>query len=236
MSDDIRLIHGDCLQIMPTLESGSVDAIITDPPYGIKIDRDGYGRRQNYGGVGRHIEGDDDLSMLDGMIALSGRVLAKDAWLAIFCSPKKHAETNELLKHHGYPVDGEVIWDKASPGLGGGIRYQHETILLCKRGRVGGRSSMFSILRYHMSLENKAKRHPHEKPVPLMAEIVRYCSREGETILDPFVGSGSTLVACMKTGRKAIGIEIDDQYTPILGRRIEAARTPLFAFPEESEA
>lgn len=222
----VRLIHGDCLKILPTLEAGSIDAIVTDPPYGTDVPRDGYGRRQN---GARHIANDGDLSCLDGVLLEANRLLTKNAWLGVFCSPKKHAEAAALLASRGFPVAGEVIWDKAAPGLGGGIRYQHETILLCKKGNVSGRSSMFSVLRHFVSRKNRQNRHPHEKPTPLMAELIRYCSEDGQVILDPFAGSGSTLVAAMKTGRRAIGIELDDRYIPVIKQRIEGARTPLFS-------
>jgi DNA modification methylase len=226
---DIILHHGDCLAILPTLEAGSVDAIVTDPPFGTEVGRDGYGRRLNYGGVGRKIVGDNDLSALDGMLYQVGRILVRDSWLAIFCSPKRHAETADLIESRGFPVAGEVVWDKASPGLGGGIRYQHEIILLCEHGNPAGRDSLFSVIRAHLSRDNKQQRHPHEKPVALLTSLVCYCSRPGDTVLDPFAGSGSTLVACRKAGRIGVGIEIDEQWIPTIERRLKEAEMPLLS-------
>lgn len=235
MSEDVRIIHGNCLEVLPTLAAGSVDCVITDPPYGTEVDRDGYGRRQNYGGIGRFIAGDSDLAALDEMLVGVGRLLAPDAWLAIFCSPKRHAETAALIESHGFPIAGEVIWDKASPGLGGGIRYQHETILLCKHGAPAGRGPLFSVLRSYVSRERKHLRHPHEKPVDVMRNLVTYCSRRNEVVLDPFAGSGTTGVAALKTGRGAILIEREAAYVEIIHRRIDEAATPLFdALPSEA--
>lgn len=232
MTEDVRLIHGDCLEVMPTLEAGSIDAIVTDPPYGTQVDRDGYGRRHQVKDIGRFIVNDSDLSAFDGMLSHAGRVLARDGWVAAFCSPKRHREAAEILANRGLPVVGEVIWDKATPGLGGGIRYQHETILLAKKGNAAGRSSLLSVLRYFAVRNKSNDRHPHEKPVGLMTDIVAYCARPGDVVLDPFAGSGSTLVACLKTGRRGIGIELDPKYIEPANRRIEEARSPLFEVVE----
>lgn len=199
--DGITLYHGDCRAVMPAIPEGSINAVVTDPPYGTQADRDGYGRRHSSGGVGRFIEGDSDLSALDGMLACVGRVLRPNSWLAIFCSPKRHAETAALIERHGFPVAGEVVWDKAAAGLGGGLRYQHETILLCRHGKPAGRDALFSVIRAFLPRDGKHRRHPHEKPVELMTALVRYCARPGQVVLDPFAGTGSTLVACVKSGR-----------------------------------
>lgn len=223
---DVTLHLGDCRDIMAGLTDGSVDAIVTDPPYGTEVGRDGYGRRQNYGGVGRAIEGDSDLSSLADMLGIAGRVLKPNSWAAIFCSPKRHAETAALCLALGFPVAGEVIWDKAAPGLGGGIRYQHETILLCKHGKPTGRDSLFSVIRSYVSRENKGAKHPHEKPVDLLQKLIAYCARPGEVVLDPFSGSGSTAVACVMSGRRFVGMEIDPDYLAMAQGRIAVATRP----------
>jgi DNA modification methylase len=219
---DVEVQRGDCCELLGRIPDGAVHAIVTDPPYGTGVPRDGYGRRQIHDGK-QHIEGDSDLSALTAMLGHAGRILTRDSWLSLFCSPKRHAEVASLCEAYGFRVLGEVIWDKAAPGLGGGIRYQHETILLCASGRPVGRDSLHSVLRhYHRSM-----RHPHEKPVALISHLVRYCSCPGDLILDPFVGTGTTLIACLKTGRRGIGIEIDPRYCAIAERRVSEARTPL---------
>jgi adenine-specific DNA-methyltransferase len=216
---DLRL--GDCLEVMPTIPSGSVDCVIADAPYGTEAERDGYGRRANK----RYIEGDKDLSVLRAALPEVVRVLKPNTWAALFCSPKRRFEVEGLCRGAGLAVVNEVVWDKKSPGLGGGIRYQHETVLLCGKGEPQGNASLFSVI---TELTPRAHHHPHEKPLRLMTALVRYCSRPDDLILDPFVGSGTTLVACAKTGRNGIGIEVDPQYTPIIERRLRAAETPLF--------
>lgn len=224
-----KLFLGDCAGVMRGMEAQSVDAIVTDPPYGTQADKDGYGRRDRPGGIGRFISNDLNLDALSNMLREAPRVLKPDSWLAVFCSPKRHAESAALLESCGFPIRGEVIWDKVSPGLGGGIRYQHETILLCAHGKPSGKSSLFSVVRCHVTRVGGRNRHPHEKPVPLMNEIIKYCSKEGGVVLDPFAGSGSTLVSCIKTGRMGIGVECEPKYENIAKLRIEQAGMPLFA-------
>ena len=225
MSDDIRVIHGDCLDVLPTLEAGSVDAIVTDPPYGTEAPKDGYGRR-----VGKQfIQGDADLSLVEAMLSHAPRLLKPGGWLAFFCSPKRRFDVESLCRVAAVPVRGEVVWDKKTPGLGGGIRYQHETILLCCGD--SGRDSLFSVISEFCERERHGK-HPHQKPLRLIASLVRYCSRPGELILDPFAGSGTTPIACRKSGRRCLAVESDARWIPVINRRLADAATPLFdAFP-----
>lgn len=224
---DIQIIHGDCRDVMRAMPDLSVDAIVTDPPYGTQADKDGYGRRYHGEGIGRFIENDADLSAMAGMLGEASRVLKPNSWLAVFCSPKRHAEAASILERAGFPVGGEVIWDKASPGLGGGIRYQHETILLAGHGKPSGNASLFSVIREHLSRTGSGG-HPHEKPVRVMRELVQYCCPESGVVLDPFAGSGTTAVACMKSGRRCIAVELDPRYIPCIKKRTTKAETPLF--------
>lgn len=233
MADDVRVIHGDCLAVLPTLAGEPIAAVVTDPPYGTRVERDGYGRRQLYHGS-NHIEGDEDLSAFAAMLKHVVPLLACDAWIGTFCSPKLRYDAETVCRESGLSVTGEVIWDKRTPGLGGGIRYQHETVLLCRKGKASGRSGLLSVIS-ELVAKQKEGGHPHEKPLRLMAALVRYCSRPGDLILDPFAGSGTTGVAALKTGRRCILIEKDARYIPVIERRIAEARTPLFDAIEAGE-
>lgn len=214
--DNITLYHGDCRDVLASLPPVSIDAMVSDPPYGTKVERDGYGRRQIHHGQ-QHIAGDEDLTVMADSLAAMQRILKPRSWVAVFCSPKRHAEAASLCQAHGFPVAGEAVWDKMRPGLGGGIRYQHESILLCHRGDAQGRNAMFSVLR---GMADEQTGHPHEKPVDVMAGLVRYTTEPGQTVIDPFAGSGSTLVAAKLMGRKAIGIEVKEQWCEVIAARL----------------
>lgn len=212
----ITIYHGDCREVMPTLAAGIADAVVSDPPYGTRVERDGYGRRQIHGG-NQHIANDDDLSVMSFFMAESVRVLKSNAWAAVFCSPKRHDSAAAACRQAAFEVVGEVVWDKLRPGLGGGIRYQHETILLCAKGKAQGRSAMFSVQR---ALPDDALLHPHQKPLPLLCSLIGYVSGPEELVIDPSTGSGSTLVAAKLCGRRAIGIEIEERYCEIAANRL----------------
>lgn len=220
-----QVIEGDCLAVLPTLAPGSVDAVVTDPPYGTDVPRDGYGRRQLWDAT-RRIAGDSDLSTMLAGLTAARRVLKPDAWAVCFASPKRHAETVAAAQEAGYSVEGEVVWDKAMPGLGGGIRYQHEIVLLLASGEPEGLSELFSVQRV---CRVAAAVHPHEKPTALMRRLVRYVCAKGGTVLDPFAGSGSTGVAAVAEGSRFVGIEREPAYVAIARARIaaEAAQAVL---------
>lgn len=218
--DGITIYHGDCREVLPTLDHGIAGAFVMDPPYGTRQERDGYGRRQNYGGVGRHIANDDGLEVLGFVMGEACRLIVRDGWAATFCSPKRHTESAKICCESGFPVQGEAVWDKVQPGLGGGIRYQHETILLCHRGNAAGRAPMLSVLRGMSGRENRGEKHPHEKPFDVMAALVKYTTRERELVIDPCSGSGSTLVAAKLLGRRAVGIETEERWCEDAANRL----------------
>ena len=201
------LYLGDCLEILPTLSK--VDAVVTDPPYGLDPAGDGYGRS------GRTIQGDKDLSLIAAVAATAARQW-QGGWVAAFYSPKMALAFYAALAPLIY--QDQIVWDKKAPGMGGAFRYRHENIGLFSVGqpkmplKVG-----FSVqVAYRIG-----EVHPHEKPMGLMREILRIVP--GHAILDPFMGSGTTGVACAKLGRKFIGIEIEPNYFDIACGRIEDA-------------
>ncbi len=208
---------GDCLEYMRTLPAGSVDAVITDPPYGIGANRMtlGNGYKPIYRGV--------------------------SDWDAIAPSPTCFAEMQrvsriQIIWGGNYFADrlpvgrGWLVWDK----LTGANDYAD-----CELAWTNFDSVIKKYTRSWVGANAKDTRersHPTQKPVALM----RWCLDMakvplGATILDPFMGSGTTGVACMQTGRNFIGIEIDPGYFAIAKKRIEdaAAQPPLI--PHESE-
>jgi site-specific DNA-methyltransferase (adenine-specific) len=131
----------------------------------------------------------------------------------------------------------ELIWDKGIIGLGDlsqpwgpqhepitfGVRIPREKDRSAGRGNLSARLRSGSVLRHTRPIGKNVNRHPTEKPVPLMMELVESSTRRGETVLDPFAGSGSTLVAALLTGRHAIGCELDERYVAVAIDRIREA-------------
>ncbi len=204
--DMVRLYHGDCLTETAWLEA---DVLVTDPPYGTaagdKRGNDGYGRRVgNQRGVeriGQHIANDATTATRDEALSLWG-----DRPALVFGSPR--------LPDPPIDVADRLVWDKKRPGINGGPwRYRHESIYVTA-GFVRTSDAAVSIL----SAFPEQADHIHGKPLALMSALVE--AAPPGLIADPFSGSGSTLVAAKRLGRKAIGVELDERYCEVIAKRL----------------
>ncbi len=216
----VQLYLGDCLEVMKSMPDKSVDAVITDPPYGIGA-KTGWAR-DLYGDVGKQWNGgsitnDKDTSMRDFIV-----IWAKERGLpiAVFGS-------HRIPEPDGYLH--RLIWDKGEAAGMGDLsipwKPNYDFIHIFGRGWIGKRNS--SILRANnISRISMGRLHPHEKPVALLVQILEKLP-QNITVLDPFMGSGTTGVACVQTGRNFIGVEIDPTYFAIAERRIKEAQEQL---------
>ncbi len=206
---DCTLYLGDCLEIMPTL--GEVDAVVTDPPYGLG---DWNNRRSN---ASRPFDSDvtqqwDKPVTPDHIAALRTASKYQIIWGANYFS--------DLL-----PRSKQMfVWNK-------GIRNMHFNdceIAWCSGWREASRV-------FDLSPVGLKKQHPTQKPLALMKWCIGRLPSDAQTILDPFMGSGTTGVACAKMGRKFIGIELEPKYFDIACQRIEDAyaQPDLFVAPPE---
>ena len=198
------LYLGDCLEILPTLEK--VDAVITDPPYGIA-------HSSSYGASWQNtsIAGDSDTSVRDAAIATFDVVASFGTW-----------KTPPITD-----TRGALVWDKG-PAFGMGDlsfpwKPSWELIYIRGQGWTGIRDE--GVLRgpVVVSWESQGRVHPHQKP-HWIAELLLNKLPAAQTVLDPFMGSGTTGVACMNLGRRFVGIEIEEKYYEIACRRIEDAQ------------
>ena len=202
---DCVLYEGDCLEIMPVL--GKVDLCLTDPPYGIKQDK-GFG---GFGGFGKPIarreyDGNWDSSRPKNN-AFS--LILESAPVQIIWGGQYFAD---LL-----PAQGKWLWwDKCQtmPTYGDGE--------LAWTSLPGEAPKKFVYSNNGLHAKEKDKQHPTQKPIALMKWCLGFLP-DAKTILDPFMGSGTTGVACVKTGRSFIGVELDPDYFDIACRRIQEA-------------
>jgi len=196
---DCRLILGDCRDILPTL--GKVDAVVTDPPYGIGIAANPV--RQAHARLDWDAE-TPAAELLNELRAASG---AQIIWGGNYFDLP--------------PTQRFLIWDKLQP--------ENFSLAMCEQAwtSLGGPAKMF-----RQSVTGYEKNHPTQKPVELMSWCLGFLP-DSRTILDPFMGSGTTGVACALTDRTFFGIEREPSYFDIACRRIEEAyRQPrLFAEP-----
>ena len=203
----ITIYCGDCCEVLPTL--GPVDLVLTDPPYGI-------GYKSGASGVlDRSIKQDHDTTSRDAAL-----LLLPDVPALVFGSWKRDrpAATHTVL-----------IWDTLGAlGMGDlSIPWKpaHQEIYVIGRGFHGKRTT--DVLRFPpvQARASNGRVHPNQKPVPLIKELIGK-SPPG-LILDPFMGSGTTLVAAKELGRRAIGIEIEEKYCEIAVKRLAQEVLPL---------
>lgn len=234
--DNVTLYLGDCLEILPTL--GKVDAVVTDPPYGIgyasswKTRMDGQPRSSGAS------FGKDELNT--DWVPMVYRLLKQDTYAYCFTRWDVLPIWRAAFVSAGFRVAQRLIWDKCHWKMGDLSQYgsQTEDILLLAKGRPaifdGGIGRKGNVFRYSSGfLPEGQEDHPTQKPVLLMCEFITDCTRPGATVLDPFMGSGTTGVACVRTGRRFIGIEIDPGYYAIAQRRIAEAQMSPQLFDEQ---
>jgi DNA modification methylase len=224
MADDVHVIHGDCLAVMAGMDAGSVDAIVTDPPW-MDYETGWYDARAHHGAIG--------LLRPDRYANLFHRVLRDRSACILWCRWDCFAEHAEALRRAGFAVRNCIVWGKPNHTAGdldGNLGGQHEVAVFAVKGAWKRHGPRETNLWLEGHLFTRTRRdHPTQKPLPLMKRAVELaCPRDG-LVLDPFAGSGTTLVAARKSGRRAIGIEDDARYIPIINRRLRDAETPLFS-------
>lgn len=206
---DCELYLGDCLDIMPAL--GKVDAVVTDPPYGIRA-ANGFDGFDGFGGIGTPIarrkydgDWDNDRPTKVCFEAILKAANSHIVWGGNYFTDMLPVSKKWLFwdKCQTMPTysDGEIAWTSLSGVSTKRIIYNNNGLMAKEKNRV----------------------HPTQKPVVVMEWCLKQLPDNSLTILDPFMGSGTTGVACVKMGRKFIGIELDEKYFDIACKRIEEA-------------
>ena len=200
--DGITIYHGDCRELLEEL--GKVDLVLTDPPYGISL------KEHGRSGYNWNIDGDESQELGQWFLDRANTLPT-----IAFASPMK-------------PWDGKwrqyLVWDKG-PTVGGGgdpttcWKQSWELVQVRKTGALSGKRDE-AVLRFHVT-QRDYHHHPCQKPVPLLSYLINKAATPETVILDPFMGSGSTLRAAKNLGKKAIGIEINEAYCEIAAKRLE---------------
>ena len=240
---DCTLFLGDCRDILPLVETGSVQLIWTDPPYGhANHDGDFNARLNEHRGIeGKPIANDTPDTMrevVDAMLSEATRVMDVDCCCCCCCGgggPKPtFAWLAQRMDAGGLQFFHSVIWDKLNPGLGWRYRRQHEMVMIGhkKGGTLRWQDDAKAVRNIYSQSPPRNRVHPNEKPIEMVAHFINLHSYRGDTVLDPFMGSGTTGVAAAQLGRKFIGIEYDDEHFETSLRRISAfADGDMFASP-----
>lgn len=214
--DGIVIYHGDCREILPTLDASSVDLVLTDPPYGISLDTANRRRKRgllapsnDYAPVFMDDEPFDPTPLLHfrrlilfGANHYATRLPESASWLVWDKNAGLHS--NRAIGFNDN-ADAELIWTN----LGGPVRVL--------KHRWNGMMKATE--------QAEARLHPTQKPVALIRHLIDLYARG--LILDPYMGSGSTLRAAMDLNRQAIGIEIEERYCEIAAKRLQQQVLPL---------
>jgi adenine-specific DNA-methyltransferase len=205
-----EVIEGDCVAAMHDMADGSVDFILADPPYLARY-RDCRGRT---------LAGDTRTDWVQPAYAEMYRVLKPDALCVTFYGWAKVHLFVEAWRTAGFRIVGHLVFRKDYTSSERFLRYQHEAAYLLAKGDVvpPGRP-LPDVLDWPENTGNRL--HPTQKPVGVLTPLIESFCPEGGVVLDPFCGSGSTLVAASQTGRRSIGIEIDPAHVRTARKRME---------------
>jgi len=208
-----QIICGDCLDIMKSFPSESVDCIITDPPYGIKK---------------KEIIGDESLKVYRKALPLMERVLKKDKWFITFASIERIHDVIEITeKYFKYVWLGFIYYHNMERILHSPIGFSKISLfLIFKKGNPKKHYWLRDVLPYTYTRKTNFYGHPSPKPVSPITELVKFGTKERDIILDPFVGVGAICIAAAELGRYYIGIEINPKYVEITKKRIKQIQIP----------
>ena len=240
-----KIYHGDCLEIMRSWPDGFVDMIWTDPPYGhanqngdLASSRVGvHGGRQKAAQAIANDTPEETDRLLAEFFPEAARVLKPDCCC---CCCMGGGGPNPTFARHALLMDKflsffhAVVWDKSARGNGLGWRYRrnYEFVMVAhaKGGKLLWADEDKAVPNIVRTPPVPNEFHPTTKPVELVEWFIQWHTKPGQIILDPFCGSGTTLVAAERLGRKWIGIEIDPKHVETAEKRIAAERAQLKMF------
>ena len=235
--DDGRCViyHGDCRDVLASLPAGSIDMTWTDPPYGrANLDGDLAASRVGVKG-GRQVapvtiandKPEDFEPLIRGFLAEAARILKPDCCCC--CTggggpTPNFARVALWMDEAPFQFFHAVVWDKSARGHGLGWRYRrdYEFVMVghLKGGRLAWADDSVAVPNITRVPPVPNEMHPTTKPLALVENFIRWHCQPDAQILDPFMGSGTTLVAAKNLGRRAIGIEIEERYCEIAAKRL----------------
>lgn len=225
----------DNIAILGAMGADSVDHVIGDPPYERHMHRAKSGASALARTDGRASLKDLDFSSIEVARPLVTPLMTAAArkWLIAFCTPEGVAPWRDAIEDAGARYKRACVWVKpdAAPqmnGQGPAMGAENFVAAWCGAGHsrwyAGGKRGVYTHL---TNAPDRDGRHPTEKPIDLMREILRDFTAEGDLVCDPYAGSGTTAIACILEGRRFIGIEQKPEYFEIACQRIAWAIEPV---------
>ncbi len=214
--DGISIYHGDMRDVLPCIQAA--DLVVTDPPYVIGL----ASSVQETSEVGGWADLMNAATWYGTWLAECGRLTALSGAAWVFNSWRSFPALARGAREARWPIQSLLVWDKQSIGTGlRGLRPRYELVALFAHRRFSiPDRTITDIYTCRWPAGCKPTGHPAEKPVPLLRYLIEISG--GHLVLDPFVGSGSTLVAAKQLGRSAVGIELEERWCELASNRLEA--------------
>jgi site-specific DNA-methyltransferase (adenine-specific) len=218
---DLRL--GDCLEILKTIPSESIDCLVTDPPYKIITGGDSNGKNsvRPKGILKGNRELMKTIPKFSDWLPEMFRVLKDGSQNYVMVNSSNLLKMANEIEKTGFKIQNFLIWQKNNCTPSQFYMKNCEYTLFFRKGKskyindIGGSKTVHS---FNNIIGNKL--HPTEKPIDLMEFYIRNSTNENDIVLDPFMGSGTTMLACKNLNRKGIGIEKEQMYFDIATQRL----------------
>lgn len=205
-----RVTRGDCVEVMKGIPSGSVDFILTDPPYLVRYrDR-----------TGRTVKNDNNDDWLDPAFSEMHRVLKNGQFCVSFYGWNKADRFMEAWRKAGFHIAGHFVFTKRYASSEHFTRYQHEQAYLLAKGHPAVPAHPPADVIPWTYTGNRL--HPTQKPIGCLKPLIEAFTKPGDIVLDPFAGSGSTLLAAREAGRRFVGIELDEAHHRTASMRLQS--------------
>jgi DNA modification methylase len=230
-----EITQGDCVEVMAKMKAGSIDCLVTDPPYGIAYKRKGSFVRNKEGDwapstgkmddIANDAEFDPEWQL--GWMKAAYRALKPGAHIYVFCSEHYVGEFRATIIEAGFNLKRMLIWNKGQGGMGdlvGGYHPMTELIQFAHKPAPKGEERALERRNQGNVIEvagiRKMVYHPTEKPTGVLRSLILNSTKVGESVLDPFAGSGSTGVAAREENREPVLIELNPKYIKVIEDRL----------------
>ncbi|MEO1723449.1 MAG: DNA methyltransferase [Pseudomonadota bacterium] len=202
------IIHGDATKLLTDVPAGSLDLVVTDPPYLVNYrDRSGRG-----------LKNDDNPDGVLPVFAPLARAMRPDSYAVCFAGWSALPQFSAAWDAAGLRIVSQIVWAKRYASRRGYTEYRHETAYVLAKGNPRKPSNPLPSVMDWVYSGNR--RHPTEKAVEVIAPLIRSFSKPGDLVCDPFSGSGSTSVAAALAGRRYLGFDLDAQHVATARARL----------------
>ncbi len=219
-----RIICGDSIETLGAFPKACVDLVVMDPPYFVRY------RDRN----GRTLANDANPNAVLPVYSELFRVMKPNSYCITFYGWNAIAEFSAAWASAGFRSVGHIVWEKSYASKRGFAQYRHESAFILAKGRPSmPRNPISDVLRWKYTGN---KFHPTQKSVDVISPLVKCYSKPGDTVLDPFSGSGTTALSAALHDRRYIGIELEQKYCDIAEKRLEGLRRKLLRSGESRYA